>query len=65
MEDSKEQKVQKGQKCNWHGNEEQRDSAVYHMLQSCGVRTRNYLRIGVKYISLIRPQKSYPDLQIF
>ena len=32
------------QKCNWHGNEEQKDSAAYYMLQSCGVHARNYLR---------------------
>ena len=37
MEDSKEQKVQKAQKCKWHGNEEQTNISVYHMLQSCGV----------------------------
>ena len=34
------------QKCNWHGNEEQMDSAVYHMLQSYGVQAGNYLRTG-------------------
>ena len=56
-------KVQIAQKCNWHGNEEQRDIAVYHMLQSCGVQARNYLRTGK--INLTRPQKSYSHLQIF
>ena len=57
--------VQMAQKCTWPGSEEQRDSVVYHMLKSCGVRARNYLRIGVKYISLSRPQKSYSDLKMF
>ena len=33
----KRTKVQMEQKCNWHGNEKQRDSVIYHMLQSCGV----------------------------
>ena len=32
------------QKCSWHGNEEQRDSVVYYMLQSYGVQARKYLR---------------------
>ena len=34
------------QKCNWHGNEEQKDNVVYYLLQSCGVQARNYLRTG-------------------
>ena len=40
-------KIQKNfkwhKKCIWHGNEEQKNSAVYHMLRSCGVQARNYL----------------------
>ena len=36
--DSKGQKVQKHQKnTKWHGNEEQMNISVHHMLQSCGV----------------------------
>ena len=46
MEDSKELKVQLAQKCSWHGNEEQNDSVVYYLLQSYGVKARNYLRTG-------------------
>ena len=45
MEDSKELKVQLAQKCSWHGNEEQKDNAVYYLLQSCGVQAWSYLRI--------------------
>ena len=48
MEDSKEQKVERAQKCNWHGNEEQMNIYVYHMLQSCGVQARNYPKTEVK-----------------
>ena len=48
QEDSykKKTKVQKAQKCSWHGNEEQKDNTVYTMLQSCGVQAVNYLRTG-------------------
>ena len=46
MEDSQELKVQMAQKCNWHGNEEQKDNAVYYLLQSCGVKAGNHLMIG-------------------
>ena len=46
MEDSQELKVQMAQKCNWHGNEEQKDNTVYYLLQSCGVQAENYLRTG-------------------
>ena len=48
MEDSKEQKDQKAQKCNWHGNEEQMNISVYHMLRSCGVQARHYPKTEVK-----------------
>ena len=34
----KRSKVQMAQNCNWHGNEEQKDNAVYYLLQSCGVQ---------------------------
>ena len=32
-------KVQKEQKCSWHGNEEQKDNAIYYMLQFGGVQS--------------------------
>ena len=44
MEDSKELKFKLNKKCSWHGNEEQKDSVVYYMLQACGVQDGNYLR---------------------
>ena len=34
------------QKCSWHGDEEQKDNAIYYLLQSYGVKARNYLRTG-------------------
>ena len=39
-------KVQIAQKCNWHGNEEQKDNTVYYLLQSYGGQAGNYLRTG-------------------
>ena len=46
------QKGQKGPKRTkgekWHGNEEQMNIYVYHMLQSCGVQARSYSKIEVK-----------------
>ena len=64
MEDSQKTKVQMAQKCRWHGNEEQKDNAVYCLLQSCGVKAGNHLRIG-KINLTFKPQKSYSDLKYF
>ena len=44
-EKTKVQKAQKGAK--WHGNEEQMNISVYHMLQSCGVQAGSYLKTEV------------------
>ena len=42
-------KVQKAQKSTkWHGNEEQMNIYVYHMLQSCGVQAGSYPKTEVK-----------------
>ena len=47
-------RTQKGQKsksiksAKWHGNEEQMNIFVYHMLQSYGVRARSYPKTEVK-----------------
>ena len=40
QEDSKERtKIQESTKgAKWHGNEEQMNISIYHMLQSCGVQ---------------------------
>ena len=43
QEDSERKKVQKHKKsAKWHGNEEQMNISVYHMLQSCGVQAESY-----------------------
>ena len=64
-EDSKEQKVQKSTKsAKWHGNEEQMDIVVYHMLQSCGVQAGSYPKKEVKWNSSTWPQKIYLDFEI-
>ena len=44
----KDKKVQKHKSAKWHGNEEQMNIFVYHMLQSCGVQDGRYLKIEVK-----------------
>ena len=43
----KRTKVQKHKSAKWHGNEEQMNIFVYHMLQSCGVQAGSYLKIEV------------------
>ena len=47
-EDKKGQKVQKHKSAEWHGNEEQMNISVYHMLQSFGVQDRSYPKIELK-----------------
>ena len=44
----KRTKVQKHQSAKWHGNDEQMNISIYHMLQSCGVQARNYPKTEVK-----------------
>ena len=61
----KDKKVQKHKSAKWHGNEEQTNIYVYHMLQSCGVQAGSYPKIEVKkWISYPWPQKSYLDFEI-
>ena len=43
----KRTKVQKHKSAKWHGNEEQMNISVYHMLQSCGVQAGGYLKTKV------------------
>ena len=45
MRKDKSSKAPKGAK--WHGNEEQMNISVYHMLQSCGVQANSYLKTEV------------------
>ena len=44
----KRQKLKSTKGAKWHGNEEQMNISVYHMLQSCGVQAGSYLKIEVK-----------------
>ena len=44
-ENKKSSKARKVQ--TWHGNEEQMNTFVYHMLQACGVRAGSYLKTEV------------------
>ena len=55
----KAQKVPK-----WHGNAEQMNIHVYHMLQSSGVRAISYLKRKVIMKPILWPQQSYLDLKI-
>ena len=49
QEDSKGKESPKRTKsAKWHGNEEQMNISVYHMLQSCGVQAGSYLKTEVK-----------------
>ena len=48
----------------WHGNEEQMNISIYHMLQSCGVQAGSYLKTEVTIKFIFWPQKSYLDLKI-
>ena len=47
-----------------HGNEEQTNISVYHMLQSCGVQALSYLKTKVIMKLILWPQQSYPNLKI-
>ena len=62
--------MKKGQKSKgtkvlkWHGNVEQMNIYVYHMLQSCGVQAVSYLKDKIIMKLIYRPQQSYLDLKI-
>ena len=43
----KRQKLKSTKGAKWHGNEEQMNISVYHMLQSCGVQAGSYLKTEV------------------
>ena len=61
MKRDKSPKAQKVLK--WHGNEEQMNIYVYHMLQSYGVQVISYLKTKVIMKLILRPRQSYPDLK--
>ena len=49
QEDSKRTKKSKSKKsAKWHGNEEQMNIYVYHMLRSCGIQAGSYPNTEVK-----------------
>ena len=48
----------------WHGDEEQTNISVYHVLQSCGVQAVSYLKTKVIMKLIFWPQQSYLDLKI-
>ena len=60
----KDKKFQKHKSAEWHGNEEQMNISVYHMLQSYGVQAGSYPNTEVKINSYSWPQKSYLDFEI-
>ena len=61
----KRDKIPKAQKMlKWHGNEEQMNISVYHMLQSCGVQAIRYPKTKVIMKLILWPQQSYLDLKI-
>ena len=62
MKRDKSPKAQKMLK--WHGNEEQTNIPIYHMLQSYGVQAISYLKIKVIMKLILWPQQSYLDLKI-
>ena len=66
-----EDSYEKGQKSKsmkkvlkWHGNNEQMNISIYHMLQSCGVKAIGYLKTEVIMKLILWPQQSYLDLKI-
>ena len=65
-----EDSYKKGQKSRstkvlkWHGNEEQTNNSVYHMLQSCGVQSVSHLKTKLITKLIFWPQQSYLDLKI-
>ena len=62
MKRDKSPKAQKVLK--WHGNEEQTNIYVYHVLQSCGVQAINYLKTNVIMKLILWPQQNYLDSKI-
>ena len=53
----KRQKLKSTKGAKWHGNEEQMNISIYHMLQSCGVQAGSYLKIEVTMKFIFRPRK--------
>ena len=47
----------------WHGNEEQMNVSVHHLLQSCFVQCRQLPERKINNELIFWPQQSYPDLK--
>ena len=61
----KRTKVQRAHKVlKWHGNDEQMNIFVFHMLQPCGVQAVSYLKAQVIMKLIFWPRQSYLDLKI-
>ena len=48
----------------WHGNEEQMNTAVFYVLQPCGVHTVSYQKTEVIMKLILWPRHSYLDLRV-
>ena len=64
MQEDSYEKDKSSKSAKWHGNDEQMNIYVYHMLQSCGAQASSYLKTQVTMKPISRPQKSYLDLKI-
>ena len=66
QEDSyeKDKKSKSTKVLKWHGNEEQMNISVYHVLQSCGFQAISHLKTKVIMKIIFWPQQSYLDLKI-
>ena len=61
----KKYKIRKAQKLlRWHGNEEQMNVSVHHLLQSCGVQCPQLPESKINNKLIFWPQQSYPDFRI-
>ena len=66
QEDSyeKDKKSKSTKVLKWHGNEEQTNIYVHHMLQSYGVQAVSYLKTKVIMKLIFWHQQSYLDLKV-
>ena len=47
MQEDSYEKDKSSKSAKWHGNDEQMNIYVYHMLQSCGAQAASYLKTEV------------------
>ena len=60
----KDKKSKSTKDAKWHGNEEQTNISIHHMLQACGVQAVSYLKTKVIMKLIFQSQQSYLDLKI-